>query len=152
MDKTSINTEKWRELSELLETEGCSCVVRNGNETRIFRERGVKDLLRLLREHPECLRGAVIADKVVGKAAAALMILGGVEEVFARVISRPARTLFLTTGIRVNYIEQVPHIINRAQTGWCPLETRCFTLQTPEECLVRIEEFTQETGNIRRAT
>lgn len=141
MEKHAITPEKWREPAELLETEGCSCVIRNGYETRIFRERGVKDLYRLLREYPEVLKGAVVADKVVGKAAAALMILGGVEEVFAQVISQSAHSLFKTTSIQVNYIRQVPHIINRTQSGWCPLETRCFTLQTPEECLAQIEAF-----------
>ena len=50
---------------------------------RIFRERGVADLFRLLREEPQLLRGAFIADKVVGKGAAALMVLGGGEGLFA---------------------------------------------------------------------
>ncbi len=40
---------------------------------RIFRERGVADLFRLQHEEPQLLRGAFIADKVVGKGAAALM-------------------------------------------------------------------------------
>lgn len=54
---------------------------------RIFRERGVADLFRLLHEEPQLLRGAFIADKVVGKGAAALMVLGGVEGLFADVVS-----------------------------------------------------------------
>ena len=37
---------------------------------RIFRERGVADLFRLQHEEPQLLRGAFIADKVVGKGAA----------------------------------------------------------------------------------
>ena len=57
---------------------------------RIFRERGVADLFRLQHEEPQLLRGAFIADKVVGKGAAALMVLGGVEGLFADVVSRPA--------------------------------------------------------------
>ena len=35
----------------------------------------------------------------------------------------------------------VPHIINRTKTGWCPLETCCRYCLTPQDCLVRIEEF-----------
>lgn len=45
------------ELVERLRREGCSCVVANGVSVRTFRERGVRDLLRLLREEPEALRG-----------------------------------------------------------------------------------------------
>ena len=66
---------------------------------RIFRERGVADLFRLQHEEPQLLRGAFIADKVVGKGAAALMVLGGVEGLFADVVSRPALELLAGAGI-----------------------------------------------------
>lgn len=56
-----------------------SLVVSNG-EVRTFDKRGVADLYALLREDSEFLKGASVADKVVGKAAAALMILGEVGE------------------------------------------------------------------------
>lgn len=136
-----ITGAEWQELIDCLFTEKCSCVIRKENDTRIFRERGVKDLYRLLKREPEFLAGAYIADKVVGKAAAALMILGKIEEVYAEVISRPARELFQKSGIRCRYGLEVPHIINRTQTDWCPLEIRCFDVQTPEECLAQIEAF-----------
>lgn len=130
-------------LAELLTAERCSCVVRNGGQTRIFRERGVKDLYRLLKEEPELLDGASVADKVIGKAAAALMILGNVQQIYAGVVSTPALELFRRTGTQVGFAREVPHIVNRTQTGWCPLETRCKGLHTPEACLMQIEEFLQ---------
>ncbi len=135
-----------RERQDLIDTlfrERCSCVVRNGDEIRLFRERGVKDLYRLLKEEPRLLRGAFIADKVVGKGAAALMILGGADELFADVISHPALELLNRTPLKVSYTLAVPHIVNRTRTGRCPVETLCLDLRTPEECLVRIEEFMQ---------
>lgn len=139
------DTASWaangRELVERLRTERCSLVVCNGGEPRIFRERGVKDLYRLFREEPEVLRGASVADKVIGKAAAALLILGGVKEVFVEVVSAPARELFARSGIPLKYGSAVPHIINRTRTDWCPLEKRCYELTTPEACLAQIEEF-----------
>lgn len=143
MEKIGSTFESRQRAVELLFAEKCSCVICNGGETRIFRERGVKDLYRLLREEPEFLDGAFVADKVVGKAAAALMILGGVAEVFADVVSTPALELFRRSGVAVEHVLEVDHIINRTKTGWCPLETRCHALQTPEACLARIEEFIQ---------
>ena len=89
-----LTAEERQFLIDTLFRERCSCVIRSGDVIRIFRERGVKDLFRLLKEEPAMLRGAFIADKVVGKAAAALMVLGGVRELFADVISHPA----LATG------------------------------------------------------
>ena len=97
---------------------------------RIFRERGVADLFRLLREEPQLLRGAFIADKVVGKGAAALMVLGGVEGLFADVVSRPALELLAGAGIAVEYTVVVPGIMNRAGTGTCPVEQLCAGAET----------------------
>lgn len=128
-------------LIERLNAENCSCVIRSGNETRVFHERGVKDLYRLLKEEPEFLSGAFVADKVVGKAAAALMILGGVKEIFANIISQPACELLEKAHVHVEYMQQVTHIINRMQTGWCPLETGCMRAESAEECLPIIENF-----------
>ncbi len=111
---------------------------------RIFRERGVADLFRLLREEPQLLRGAFIADKVVGKGAAALMVLGGVEGLFADVVSRPALELLAGAGIAVEYTVVVPGIMNRAGTGICPVEQLCAGAETAAECLPLIEEFMQK--------
>ena len=82
-DTNGITPELRRQAIDRLFAERCSCVIRNGSDMRVFYERGVKDLYRLLKEEPGLLRGAFVADKVVGKAAAALLALGGVEEVFA---------------------------------------------------------------------
>ena len=84
---------------------------------------------------------ASIADKVVGKAAAALIALAKVKEVYADVVSRPALDLLSKTNVKIRYGTVVPYIINRTATGWCPLEIRCFDCATPEECFYQIEAF-----------
>lgn len=132
---------EWRELVDRLRDEDASCVIRNGAETRVFRERGVKDLFCLLETDPAFLAGALVADKVVGKGAAALMVLGGVRAVHAGVVSTPALGLFAVAHIPVEYGLEVPHIINRTKTGWCPVETLCRDCRTAEECLPLIRGF-----------
>ena len=144
-----VETDR-KALIERLDAEQCSCVIYNGEETRLFWERGVQDLYRLLKTEPDFLQGAFIADKVIGKAAAALMALGGVDEVFARVISSPARELLERSEIKVDFLVEVPHIINRTRTGWCPLETRCFRMHTAEECLQQIEDFIHTMNNVTK--
>ena len=140
-DTNGITPELRRQAIDRLFAERCSCVIRNGSDMRVFYERGVKDLYRLLKEEPGLLRGAFVADKVVGKAAAALLALGGVEEVFADVISRPAIDLLEKNAVGTGYRLCVPHIVNRTHTGRCPLSTRCDGLQTPEECLAQVTDF-----------
>lgn len=141
MKQTQEEDPENRRAIERLYAEGCSCVVRNGEIVRSFHQRGVSDLWRLLHEEPDVLRGAFVADKVVGKGAAALMAVGGVRRLYASTVSRPALELLAAAGIPVEYETVAEHIINRAGTGICPVEQLCANARTPEECLPRIGEF-----------
>ncbi len=136
-----MNDNQRQSAIDLLFKEGCSCVIRKGDEIRIFRERGVKDLFRLLNENPDFLDGSFVADKVVGKGAAALMVIGGVKELFADVISRPACDLLKRSHVKVGCTIEVPNIENRTKTGICPVEQACAKCRTAEECLPLIVDF-----------
>lgn len=107
----------------------------------VFDGRGVSDLHRLLSEEPQTLRGASVADKVVGRAAAALMMLGGVAEVYTEIVSDLALCLPGDFAVKVTYDVSVPHILNRAGTAWCPLESVCRNCETAEQCLIEINKF-----------
>ena len=132
--------EKERCVAELHDG-GWSCVIANGASVRTFSQRGVRDLLRLLHDEPELLRGAFVADKVVGKGAAALMVLGGVSELYTDAISTPARKLLEENGITVTAAVESANIRNRTGDGICPVEALCADCTTAAECLPRIEEF-----------
>lgn len=132
-------------LIDKREKENCSCVIRTSTkEIYTFHRRGVADLYELLAEHPQILHGAEIVDKVVGKAAAALMIQGGVARLYAHVVSQSALDLLKNSDIVIEAETIVPHIINRKQTDWCPLEKRCLSLNSVEECLKAIESFLKD--------
>lgn len=134
------------ELIELLHQGNYSCVIRNG-VTRTFTQRGVGDLYDLLNREPAFLHGAQVADKVIGKAAAALMVLGGVREVYTDIISEPALALLRQADIKVDCVKVVPRIRNRAQTGWCPLETICYEADSPEAMYPLIRGFVEKMRN-----
>lgn len=128
------------DLVQILQCGGHSLVVA-GDEIRTFNGRGVSDLYGLLTEHPDWLRGASVADKVVGKGAAALLILGGVRELFAGVISTSALGLLEESGISLRFGKEVPYIINRKDDGICPVEALCKDCKTAAECLPFIQGF-----------
>lgn len=115
-------------LIDILHAENLSCVMRNGTEIRRFRQRGVADLYDLYTGDPAFMAGADLADKVVGRGAAALMRLGGVRRVYADVMSEAAATLLKEGGITPGYGQLVPYIVNRRGDGRCPLETACGDL------------------------
>lgn len=130
------------DIKKTLYEGGHSLVIKTKHgETKTYDGRGVSDLMRLLGQAPEILDGAELADKVVGKAAAALMALGGIKAIYADTISTPALQLLASAApdIKVTYHNKVEHIINRTQTGWCPMELACKDATTPAECLERIK-------------
>lgn len=124
-----------------LHRQKCSCVIANGDDVRMFHQRGVADLYDLLRGEPAFLQGARVADKVVGKGAAALMVAGGVAELYADTLSRRAMDLLETHGVSVDCAQVVSGIRNRAGTGWCPVETLCASLTDIGEMVEAIGRF-----------
>lgn len=144
MCKMEMSVEaRMARAAELLTELGCSCVIvgPDGGVTTGHR-RGVRDMYEWLTGCPEVLCGAVVADKVVGKGAAALMVVGGVAGLYARVISRPALELLRgVEGMRVRYDVVTEGVINHAGTGPCPVERMCRDIATAGECVGPIGEF-----------
>ena len=135
------------ELIGILHRENCSCVIRRTDGAVILGHlRGVKDLLRFVLDESSPLRGAEIADKVVGKGAAALMMLGGVRSVYADVMSRPAFEFLEDASITASYGVLVPNIINRAGTGICSVETLCRDCTDAAPCLPLIVDFVKSNN------
>ena len=125
----------------MLHEGGHTPVVANGNGLRTFDRRGLAAPYPPPRQEPELLAAPVAPAQVAGAPAAALMLLGGVAELHTDVISGKAIELLHGSSLRYAYDLEVPHIINRARDGWCPLETRCRDCRTAEECLTQIEAF-----------
>ncbi len=131
-----------KQLIDILHSEGLTLVVKSGDGTiHRFTQRGVKDLLTLVTTAPEVLHNAIIADKAVGKAAAACMVQGGVKQVWADVMSEPAMTLLRAYGVEAECGTLVDHIINRAGTDWCPMERLSREIDDPATIIQKIQDF-----------
>ena len=126
--------------SLLITTNSTIAVVSNG-EVFTSQERGVKPLLHLLTEKKGFLKGASVADKVIGKAAALLMVLGEIKEVHTLIISEPAIKVFEKYNIPCFYDKKVTRIVNRAGDGLCPMETLCLNVDEPQEAFQKITDF-----------
>ena len=124
----------------LLTSANTIAVVSNG-EVFISQERGVKPLLHLLTEKKGFLKGASVADKVIGKAAALLMVLGEIKEVHTLIISEPAIKVFEKYNIPCYYDKKVERIVNRTGDGLCPMETLCIVVEEPKEAFQKITDF-----------
>ncbi|MBM6991934.1 MAG: DUF1893 domain-containing protein [Prevotella sp.] len=135
-------------LIDTLHREKCSLVLRDGQgRVRTFWKAGVRDLEDLLQEEPETLRGATIADKVVGKAAAGMMVVGGVADVYADVLSRAALPLLDAAGMRYSCGTLVDQIIIAEGDERCPLEQIVAPAKTAGEVVEMLfEHFKSKNG------
>lgn len=129
-------------MINVLVDEGCRGVVRSvQGELRTFSRRGVADLFSLVADEPDFLRGASVADRVIGRGAALLLVKGGAREVYAQVISSGALEVLRSVGIETSFDKEVPNIINRTGTDICPVEKLTASTSSPAEAYERIKQF-----------
>jgi len=124
---------KLEKAKAILLEENYTCVVVDNNETKTSCLSGIRPLMGFLSASKDAFKGASMADRCIGRAAAFLMIYGGVEEVYALVISEHALEILEKYHIPVQYEEKVPYIINRDHTDMCPMEKTCLDIDSPEE-------------------
>ncbi len=136
-----------RELLAQLDSAKCSLVVYNNDTTTQYTQRGVRDMYNLVTTRPEALRGAHVADKIVGMGAAALHITGGVKQLSTHIVTTPALKMLRDAGVEVYFEEEVPYIINRKKTGQCPLDSRLQGLTDAKSCLPVIKQFIEDLDN-----
>ena len=131
-----------QQLIEILRREKCSLVVKNHDIVTTYSKPGVRDLEYLLDHDPEMLHGATIADKVIGKAAAAMVVVGGVKELYAEVLSKKAIPFLEEAGIVYTYGTLVDTI--KEEGDRCQLEKITAPATTPEETVALLRTHFEE--------
>lgn len=121
---------------DLFYKEGCTCVICKGMDIYKSHESGVNPLLDVIDKKLD-FKKACAADKVVGRAAAFLYIIIGIEELYAEVISERACAILKEHGVKVYYSECIKQIMNRQNTGICPMEDAVLNIS---------ESFAAETA------
>ena len=127
----------------LLQEEGYTCVLVQGETVLTARHRGVKPLMQWL-DAGQDTRGFSAADKVVGKAAAFLYLLMGVSRVYAGVISQTALEVLRQGNVEVTCGQCVEAIRNRTNTGFCPMEQAVMDCLSPEQAREKIRQTMQK--------
>lgn len=134
MTSKLLEAEVLQEAVRRIEEEGAPCVfVRDGVILKNGAGAGVRPLIAAWEEEPELLRGTVIVDKIVGKAAAMMAVLGGAAGVCGLTMSAAARDYLAAHGVPAEYGTLAGRIINRDGTGLCPMETAVLDVDDPAE-------------------
>ena len=131
MDLANRVSTDLRDACALLGSGEFTCVLKRGDVTFTSARRGVAPLLVWLEEGIDAA-GFAAADRVVGNGAAFLYVLLGVSEVYGAVMSEAALHTLTRFGIGAEYGQLVDHIVNRTNTGYCPMEEAVRGIEDPE--------------------
>lgn len=110
------------EMKSLLNKDDIVCVVCKDDQVLTSNLKGIRPWIKWLRENPELLEGAVVVDKVVGKAAAMLMIVSKIKTLYTPVISENALQYLSSQNLDFSYDRTVAYIKNNEKNGLCPME------------------------------
>lgn len=115
-----------------------SVVLVRGDDVLVSDDRGVAPLVGWV-DSGDDLSGFSAADRVVGRAAALLYVLLGVEAVHGDVMARGAMDVLSAHGITASHGTLAEQIVNRAGTGPCPMEAATAGIDEPSEALRAIK-------------
>lgn len=121
-----------------LKSDRCTCVLTLGSVMFKSKEKGVQPLLDWMNSGNNYM-GYMIADKVVGRAAAFIDIAMGIREVYAEVISESAKELLEKNHVDVTADTIVPEILNSDKSDTCPLEKAVEGVENAADALMPIE-------------
>lgn len=116
-------------------------LVRDGQVIATGTRDGVGELLDVLSELGQVLRGASLADKIVGKAVAMIAIEAGISHIYTPLGSRAAEQALQAYGIPFSAERIVPLIRNKRDDGPCPMEKLTLPLTDPGEAVAALRAF-----------
>ena len=122
-----------KRLISHLSDEAVCVILSNEGKLSVLSGRGIEPLLCIYQKTPQILLNASVADKVIGRAAAAILVMGKIDYLYAKVISLGAVEIFKKNNINFEYDKITDYIKNRDRTGICPMEKLAEKYSQPYE-------------------
>lgn len=134
---------------ELFKKEQLSlAIIKNGEIIFTNSDFGIKPMYIATMEFKDSLKGASVADKVIGRAAAMLLKYAEIKELHTDLISEKAVEVLDNSNIKYEYEEKAEYIINRDNTGMCPVEAMSLNTDNIEELLSNIAAFLKKINKL----
>jgi hypothetical protein len=126
---------------DILEETGNSLMIYKQGEL-IFESslKGIRPHLKAINELGETLEDTLVVDKILGRAAAFLVIYIKAAEAITAVLSTPGKRVLEKYGVKFSYREEVPHIKMENGVIYCPFERMVQGMEDPDEAYKAIIE------------
>ena len=106
---------------------------------------GIRPHLKAINELGKKLEGTLMVDKILGRAAAFLVIYSKAAEAITAVVSSPGKAVLEKYGVKFSYGEEVPHIKMKNGVIYCPFESMVQGIEDPVEAyqaiVAKMESF-----------
>ena len=133
-------TDLIAEMTGLVQRGGAAVVAARGGVIGAWAQgRGVQPILSLL--DSDSLNGAIVVDKVIGRAAAAVAIVGRARHVHGLLMGEDAKAFLESHGVRATAGRMVTKILNRDLSASCPMEATVGTETEPEKMVAALRGF-----------
>lgn len=124
---------------KLIKSGKATCIViKNASIIHAAKGWGVSPILHLYDNEPLKLEQAFVVDKIIGKAAAMLLIQAGVSKVYGEIMSKSANEFLIKHAVEVQYGRCIDVITARDGRGICPIEKSVLYIDVPEEGVITI--------------
>lgn len=98
-----------------------TCVLVKEDKIILSKDKGIAPILKLINAG-ENLENFTLADRIVGKAVAMLVVYSKIREVYAEVLSEKGEEVLKKHYIKYSYKTLTENIINRKGDDICPME------------------------------
>lgn len=123
-----------------------TCVLVKGEKVLESERKGIAPILFFMNNGVD-LNGYVVADRIVGKAAALLFVNAGIKEVYGEVMSESGIIVLKEHNIPYSYKIKTERIINRKGDDICPMEKTVLDIEEPSTAYKALNEKVRELAN-----
>lgn len=141
--KNGIGAENEAAITQaqaLIAQHKADCVlVKDGKIAAQYSGRGVAPILAMHENQRNVMPGAILVDRVIGRAAASAVICGKCAMVQTELISKDAIELLQKYNVKIRYTTVVEKILNRDKSDICPMEKLVSEIEKPEDMLAALK-------------
>lgn len=135
------------QLQTMLSEHNYTLVAKIGERLYTSSQRGVAPILNPMKEDIHFFKDADIVDKVIGKAAAMLLIKAQIHHLHTHIISQHAIAILDMYHMSYSYDECVDYIVNRQGDGMCPMEETVLSMTDLDDAF---EALCQKQDELKR--
>ena len=129
---------------------------KSGNSLMIYKDRvllfesdlgGIRPHLKAINEHGGDLEDTLMVDKILGRAAAFLVVYSKAAEAITNIVSTPGKQVLEANHLKFSYREEVAHIKMKDGVIFCPFESMVQGISDPVEAYAAIVEKMESFRN-----